>query len=147
METTQYKYSTKQVVYVLLLFLGMIGFGFYEIETDPHTDYLWKIMIPFIILFGVFLVYICYKYLLPLLRGETILELDNDKLQFRVTNLTVYWKDVASIDYSTGSRSSSWTIRFYMKDGSKTGTMSTLYIAGADMAIYNTVITYFEKYK
>ncbi len=147
MDITKYKYSKKQTVYALLLFLGMIIFGCYFIITDAPADALWKIMIPFIVLFGAFLIYLCYKYLLPLLRGETILELDNRQLQYRVTNLTIRWKDVASISYSTGSRSSSWSISFFMKDGGKAKTMPTLYIAGDNKAIYDTVIRYFEKYK
>jgi len=147
METTKYKYSAKQTVYAILLFLGMIIFGCYEIKTDAPADDLWKIMIPFIVLFGAFLIYVCYKYLLPVLRGDTVLELDNYQLQYRVTNLTICWKDVANISYSTGSRSSSWSINFFMKDGGKAKAIPTLYIAGDNSAIYNTVITYFEKYK
>ena len=147
METTQYKYSAKQTAYAVLLFLGMICFGYYEIATDAPADDFWKIMTPFVILFGAFLVYICYKYLRPLLRGDMVLELDNYKLYYRVSDLTIYWKDVASISYSTGSRSSSWSISFYMKDGGEAKTISTLYIAGDNMAIYNTVTGYFEKYK
>jgi len=147
METTKYKYSAKQTTYVILLFFGMIIFGCYEIIRDSPADGLWKIMIPFIALFGAFLIYICYKYLLPMLRGETVLELDDYQLQYRVTNLGIPWKDVASISYSTGSRSSSWSINFYMKDGGKPKTVPTLYIAGDNSAIYNAVITYFEKYK
>jgi hypothetical protein len=147
MEITKYKYSAKQTVYALLLFLGMIIFGCYEIKSNSPADALWKIMIPFIGLFGVFLIYVCYKYLLPVLRGETVLELDNYQLQYRVTNLTICWNDVERISYSTGSRSSSWSINFFMKDGSKAKTIPTLYIAGDNNAIYNTVVTYFEKYK
>jgi hypothetical protein len=147
MDVTKYKYSAKQTVYAILLFLGVIIFGCYEIKSDAPADDLWKIMIPFIVLFGAFLIYVCYKYLLPVLRGETVLELDNFQLQYRVTNLTIHWKDVASISYSTGSRSSSWSISFFMKDGSKAKTIPTLYIAGDNNAIYDTVITYFEKYK
>jgi hypothetical protein len=104
-------------------------------------------MIPFALAFGVCLVYICYKYLRPLVRGEKVLELDGYKLYYAIADLTVYWKDVASISYTTGSRSTSWSIRFYMKDGSKTRTITTLYVAGSDASIYNTVIRYFEKYK
>jgi hypothetical protein len=147
MDVTKYKYSAKQTVYAILLFLGVIIFGCYEIKADAPADDLWKIMIPFIVLFGAFLIYVCYKYLLPVLRGETVLELDNYQLQYRVTNLTICWKDVASISYSTGSRSSSWSISFFMKDGGKAKIMPTLYIAGDNSAIYNTVIMYFEKYK
>ena len=143
MDVTKYKYSAKQTVYAILLFLGMIIFGCYEIKSDAPADDLWKIMIPFIVLFGAFLIYVCYKYLLPVLRGETVLELDNYQLQYRVTNLTICWKDVASISYSTGSRSSSWSISFFMKDGGKAKTMPTLYIAGDNRAIYNTVISVF----
>jgi len=147
MDVTKYKYSAKQTVYAILLFLGLMSFGYYEIKTDAPADALWKIMIPFLLLFGAFLVFICYKYLLPLIRGETVLELDNYCLQYKVSNLTIYWKDLASISYSTGSRSSSWSINFFMKDGSKTKAITTLYIAGDDKAIYNTVVKYFEKYK
>jgi hypothetical protein len=146
-ETTKYKYSTKQTTYVILLFVGIIIFGCYEIKTDAPADDLWKIMIPFVILFGAFLVYVCYKYLLPILRGEAALEMDSYQLQYRITNLTISWKDVASISYSTGSRSSSWSISFFMNDGGKPKTMPTLYIAGDNSAIYNTIIAYFEKYK
>ena len=80
-------------------------------------------------------VYLCKKFFFPLVRGETALEIDKEKLQFYVTNRVIYWKDVKSIDHDTLNHGG-WAIIFAFKDGSENIDISTKYVAGDDEQIY-----------
>lgn len=103
-------------------------------------------MVPAILGLAALLAYVCCKFFLPLIRGEIILELEADKLQYAVKDTIVYWKDVGSIDYVIGAKTGSWSIWFLMKNGSQDKKISTNYIAGNNETIYNVIVSYFEKY-
>jgi len=147
MEVVKYKYSVYQTWFAVIILSGLIFFCLYTIKNDSPGDNIWEIIGPFALLLAAMLAYICGKFLLPLIRGETILELDQDKLRYAVKNDSIYWKEVDSINYVIGAKTGSWSIRFVMKDGSRNRKISTKYIAGDDKTIYNTIVDYFEKYK
>jgi hypothetical protein len=79
------------------------------------------------------------------MRGETILELDKEKLQYFPRNKVIYWKEVEDIDNVVGAKSGSMSIRFLMKDGVRQR-ISTKYIAGNDQTLYDTIRTFFFNY-
>src|ERR1700733_8475492 len=146
METIKYKYSAYQTWFAVIFLLFLIGFCLYSEKTNNPGNSVWNPMAFFILFVAGLLVYTCYKFFLPLLRGETILELDKDKLQYVAKNRIIYWKAIERIDYVVGTQTGNWSIRFIMKDGSPDQKVSTLYIAGKDKTIYETIMAYFEKY-
>src|SRR5450432_1712128 len=82
MEVIKYPYSKYQNWFAVTLLLSMISFCLYAIITDSPGDNIWWLMAPCILCLGALLTYLCSKFFFPLLRGETILELDKDKLQY-----------------------------------------------------------------
>jgi hypothetical protein len=144
METIKFKYSAYQTWIAVILLSCLICFCLYSEKTNSKDAL--NPMLLFIAVLAGLLVYTCYKFLLPLLQGKTILELDKDKLQYAAKNRVIRWKDIARMDYNIGSQTGNWAIRFIMKDGSPDQKVSTLYIAGKDKAIYDTIADYFEKY-
>jgi hypothetical protein len=145
METIKFKYSTYQTWFAVILLSSLICFCLYSLKTNNRGSVLDPMLLFIAILAGL-LIYTCYKFLLPLLQGKTILELDQEKLQYVAKNRVIHWKDIARMDYNIGSQTGNWAIRFVMKDGSPDQKVSTLYIAGKDKAIYDTIADYFEKY-
>jgi hypothetical protein len=145
MEPIKYPYSTFQNIFSTLLILGLNFFPFYMIVRFPA--------LPASLFLGALLlgtvamaVYLCKKFFFPLLRGKTALEIDKDKLQFFITNRTIYWKDVIKIDYFSLNHGG-WSIKFVMRDGNEDLSISTKYVAGNDATIYDAIVEYFEKHK
>ena len=108
METIKYKYSAYQTWFAVILLSCLVGFCLYSEKTNNRGNSALNPMIFFILFVAGLLVYTCYKFLLPLLRGETILELDKDKLQYAAKNRIIYWKDVGRIDYVVGAQTGNW---------------------------------------
>ena len=145
MEPKKYPYSKSQNYTSIVLVLGLNTVFLYLIISSSNLF--------LSIVFGVLLlcmvaltVYICRKFFFPLLRHDTALELDNEKLQFYVDNKTIYWKDVKSINHKV-QKNADWVVTFAFKNGSKDIDVFQKYIAGDDKAIYDTITEYFEKYK
>ena len=145
MEVIKYPYSKYATWFFVILLPGFMLFCLYAIITDSPGDNIWEAMVPVILFFGIMLAYLCRKFFFPLLRGETALELDREKLQFFSSKKVVYWKDVQKTD-SWSSKNAAGA-RFVMEDGSRDIKISTKYVAGKDAAIYDTIVEYFEKYK
>jgi hypothetical protein len=132
MESVKFKYGPGQVWWsVLLPFVVVVVF----------TIYLFSLVaLPFsgmTFFFG-------WKFFLPYRRGDTILELDDEKLQYFFKNKTVYWREILLIN--CGATRNGLEIRLEMKAGNYYDfNIFTQYIAGKDKAIYDTIMEYFEK--
>jgi len=146
METIKYKYSPYQTWFSVILLSSLTGFCLYSVKTNNLVKNPWDPIVFFIVLLVGLLIYTCVRFLVPLLQGKTILELDKEKLHYAAKNRIIYWKAVERIDYVVGAQTGNWSIRFIMKDGTPDQKVSTLYIAGKDKAIYETIMAYFEKY-
>lgn len=89
-------------------------------------------------------------YLIPYLKDETVLELDNDKLQLflkgklllQVPRDVAYWKDIAEINFTSPDKGAP-VISFIMKDKNTFG-FRTRYIAADASDIYGTIMWYFR---
>jgi hypothetical protein len=87
------------------------------------------------------------------MREKPAIVMDNEKFQSFITGKlllqiavgTIYWKDIADIEYTNAGRFGS-IISFTMNDGSVAG-ISTKYISGDDKGIYKIVMDYFKKYR
>ena len=143
MDETEYKYSIVQNIFSVILALGMNIFTLFMTIRFPALPAS-LILSALFLCTAVMTFYLCKKFFFPLLRGETALELDKEKLQFYITNRIIYWKDVKSIDYNTLNHGG-WAIVFIMKDRSENIDISTKYIAGNDKDIYNSIVKHFEK--
>jgi hypothetical protein len=146
MNTTKYLYSTVQSWFGAILLTGMISFPVFMIVSFASDYQIWLAMIPFIIIIGGMVVYFCRKFFFPLLRGETALELDEEKLHFFITKRIIYWSDIENIDHFWLNHGG-WSINFTMTGSGKNISISTKYVAGDDEIIYNSIIEYFKKYR
>ena len=142
MKTKIFPYSSS-TWFAAILSLGINIFPLYGLVT-LGSDYRVLLCFGLILLCTAgMLGYFCKKFLFPFLRRDTALELDEDKLQFYITNRTIYWKDIKKIDHFSLNHGG-WSIDFTMKDGSDQIRISTKYIAGDNEDIYNTIVEYFE---
>ena len=78
METISYKYSTFRTSFVTLFIFAFLIFITWGAITSTGDDRL--ITIVGVLLLACLLFYVCNKLFLPMLRGETIIEIDAEKV-------------------------------------------------------------------
>jgi hypothetical protein len=150
MDIKKYKYSAGQMFFdiSLLLFATLVC---YMAPITHNAGYkFWPIFGFLLLIILARFIYLTITYFIPCLKNKTALELDNDKLQFfikgkllfQIPRDVAYWKDMEDIEFTSPLRGSAF-ISFKMKDGSAFG-FRTLYIAGNDSDIYNTIMQYFK---
>jgi len=149
MEPIQYNYSKFRASFVTLfifLFLIFITWGAIISTGDDRL-----MMIVGVLLLACLLFYVCNMLLLPMIQGETILEVDSEKFKYTLKDLTLYWKDIDDLDYEDidFSRNDSHTfrIRFTMKESGSEKRISTWFIAGDNKEIFNSILNTFLKYR
>lgn len=86
-------------------FSGVIIFCLYLGLSTPPGHNKWLYLIGLILVVCILLGYFCKKYFFTMLQGKIALELDDEKLQFYITNRIIYWKDVEEITKQYGKNS------------------------------------------
>ncbi len=81
-------------------------FGFVLLEYYDHSGIFrpgYNYFSPWNCAFEVFIILFLINhsiwYLIPALRRQTILEIDDEKLKFRIKNKIIYWDDVSKVNY------------------------------------------------
>jgi len=87
LETITYKYSAFKTAFITMFIFVFGIFAAYRVITTTGDDRVSMIVVV-LILVGV-LIYVCNKIFLPTLHGETILEIDEEKLQYKFKDLTL----------------------------------------------------------
>jgi hypothetical protein len=146
-ETIQYPYSKKSGyagLAIMLIFILLLG-RTWTMSYLVHD-------VPGMVIFGLFILVILsimgimiYTRLIPALKGEVALELDENGVKDYIRNIILDWKDVEDIGLKPG-RSSAMLI-FELKfdsDFGKRVAVGLRWVEGRDRDIYDTVLAYFD---
>jgi hypothetical protein len=142
MEPTTYTYSKFLGWMSVLLFGGAILIMSYVslTDSDPKT---WLYLVLPASLCSAFLAYGLIRVLLPALRRDIAIELDNDKFQCNIIHVAIYWKDVFEIsEYYSRNYTA---VMVSMLDGSSPYKIPTKTIAGSTIAICKKMQEYFDR--
>jgi hypothetical protein len=145
METIQYQYSLKyslgtiilMIILMLLLFLNVVG---------ANNKIAWVIYGIFMFVFLFLLALLVIRRLIPALKGNIVLELDEQGISDYITDVSIGWNDIKEIDLIRGRSAS--TLRIRLKWESDYGNEIAIplrWIKGKDREIYDMVIDYFER--
>ena len=144
-ESTQYPYSLNfsigsivlMIILMLLLLSNVIG---------ANTVLIWAVF-GFCALISLFLLTILIaKRLIPALKGDIALALDDEGINDYIRDISIEWKDIEKIELIR-SRSAS-IMRIDLKwesDYGKQIAISLRWVKGKDAEIYDTVMAYFEQ--
>jgi hypothetical protein len=100
----------------------------------------------FVLMFASVLVLMIVTRLVPALKGEVALELDENGVKDYIRNIILDWKDVEDVALRPG-RSSAMLI-FELKfesDFGKRVFVSLRWVEGNDQELFNTVLAYFDE--
>lgn len=92
-----------------------------------------------------FLIYFCMKCLIPALRNEVALRLDDQKLEYDVTDTVIYWRDVTEISWRY--RRFSTNLSFKMAGDGKTLDISISWLFADNRELFDTVQKYLKQAK
>jgi hypothetical protein len=145
METTKYPYSLSyslasflvMLVLMLLLLTNVLG---------SNSKAGWIVYGVFVILFVLISALLIVKRIMPAIKGETALELNETCLVDYIRNITIDWKDIKEISLVNGRSSS--LIRVNLKWVSDHGSEIAIplrFVKGRDKDIYKEMKIYLAK--
>ncbi|MDB5016720.1 MAG: hypothetical protein JWQ84_1552 [Mucilaginibacter sp.] len=144
-EPIYYPYSLKfsigaivlMIIFLLMLLSNVIA---------AHNIAAWVIFCVLGIAFGFMIVLLVVKRLIPALKGDIALSLDQQGISDYIRDVSIGWKDIKEISLVRGRSAS--TLRIDLKWESDYGSQIAIplrWIKGKDQEIYETVLCYFEE--
>jgi hypothetical protein len=144
-ETTQYPYSLKfsigtiflMIVMMLLLLANTIG---------ANSKLGWIIYGIFSLMFLLMAALLISKRLIPAIKGNIALQLDDEGISDYIRDVSIDWKDIKDINL-VGGRSAAImqvNLKFESDYGSQVN-IPLRWVRGKDEEIYDTTMAYFEQ--
>lgn len=144
METTQYTYSIKFsagtiALMILLLLLLLPG------VVRTNTALSWILFGLFSVMSVFILALLVLKRLIPAIKGDIALALDEQGINDYIRDVSIEWKDIKAISLMRGR--SAAVLKVDLKFESDYGSSLSIplrWVTGNDDDIYDTVLAYFE---
>jgi hypothetical protein len=144
-ETTQYPYSINFSLGSILLMIILMLLLFRNVAVINNTVG-WALYGFCTLIFFFLVVLLIIKRLIPALRGDIALELDEEGINDYIRDISIEWKDIEKITLRRGR--SAATILIDLKWESDYGKQIGIllrWVKGNDAEIYDTVLAYFEQ--
>jgi len=147
-ETIQYPYSKNAALFGLTMPLVFFIITFNNLRYSYINGFIlsWVLIALADLIFLVLFTYILVKRLVPALKNQVALELNEEGITDYTRNIVIEWPDVKNIDMQLGRNFSKMIID--LKQETEYGTqiaISLRWIAGKDLEICNTTQAYFEE--
>jgi hypothetical protein len=147
-ETIEFPYSKNSAYLGVLLPLVFFGITFNNLKYSFLGHYYVSVIIISIadLVFLSLFIFVLIKRLIPALRNEVALELNEEGVVDYLRNIVIEWSDVKDINLESGRNFSKMVID--LKEETEYGTqiaISLRWIAGKDLEICQTTQAYFEE--
>lgn len=143
----QYPYSLKfsiGAIVVIIVFTMLLLTNVLQANNTLG----WGIFALFAIGFVFMLGMLVTKRLIPALKGDIALELDEEGISDYIRDVSISWPDIGQISIKSGRSAS--TLQIDLKWESDYGTQIAIplrWVKGKDREIYETALAYFEQFK
>jgi len=146
MEIAQYPYSLKYSIASLVLMIVFISMLLVNVLA-ANSLVGWAIFSFFALIFSLMFALVVVKRLIPALKGDIAMQLDNEGISDYIRNVSINWVDIDEISLVRGRSSSSVRIGLkFVSDYGSFITISLRWIKGNDDDIYDTISTYYQYY-
>ncbi|RWY50903.1 hypothetical protein [Mucilaginibacter gilvus] len=142
MGTTTFVYS-KAVGFTGIAFFAGFMSVFFVLGFIANDSKLWMFVSFIEVSILISLAFFVRRCLVPALKNQPALTLDDEKLTFPVTGSVIYWKDVIEISFDK-SRYTKYLSFDLLGDRKNIG-LGLTWVRGDNKAIYETVQEYFEQ--
>jgi hypothetical protein len=96
--------------------------------------------VAFLIILPFFIIYHCYKYLMPMLLMKSAIELDSEKINVRLKHKIVYWNDVKEITVND-----LFNIAVIKLNNKKKVRIFLNCVRGNNYDVYETILSYYKR--
>jgi predicted secreted protein len=140
MRVVTFSYSKFAVWHVLAFGMVLVGLILFtaSIDTGPDTSTCF-----FLILLVCLSSYFISKFLVPVIKKQSALSLDEEKIFVRRSNTTVYWRDIAGISWYQFGRTGYLLLE--RKDGKSDIKVKTDFFSAENDVILKVVQDYFHE--
>jgi hypothetical protein len=145
-EPAQYSYSLKFSLATLAVMIVLMAIVLHNV-WGHQTDIVWMVLGFCSLVFITLSAVIITKRLVPAIKGNVALQLDDEGISDFIKEISIEWKDVKEIHLVPGRSAS--IIRVDLKWETNYGSQIAIYlrwIKGKDKEIYETTLAYFEHY-
>jgi len=147
-ETIVYPYSKNSAVLGVVLPLVFFAITFNNLKYSWLNHYNISLMLIFLadLVFLSLFIFVLIKRLVPALRNEVALELNDEGITDYLRNIVIEWADVKDINMESGRNFSKMIIdlKHETEYGSQIA-ISLRWIKGKDLEICETTMAYFEE--
>jgi hypothetical protein len=146
-EPAQYPYSLKFSLATLAVMIILMAIVLHNV-LGYQTDLIWIIVGFCGLVFATLSVVIVMKRLVPAIKGNVALQLDDEGISDFIKEISIEWKDVKEIHLVQGRSAS--IMRVDLKWETDYGNQIAIYlrwVKGKDKEIYETTLSYFEHYR
>jgi hypothetical protein len=141
----QYPYSLKfSIGYIVLMVILMLLLLSNTMAANSKLG--WIIFGLFAVFFLFMLTMLIIKRLLPAIKGDIALQLDEEGISDYIRDVSIDWNDIKEINLVRGR--SAFTMRIDLKFESDYGSQVAIplrWVKGKDDEIYETTLAYFEQ--
>lgn len=147
-ETIEYPYSKNSAILGVVLPLIFFGITFNNLQysfVNHFTISLILISFADLVFFSLFF-FILFKRLIPALRNQVALELNEEGITDYLRNIVIEWADVKDINLERGRNFSKMIIDLkHETDYGSQIAISLRWVQGKDLEICETTMAYFEE--
>lgn len=147
-ESIQYPYSKNSALLGVGLPLIFFAITFNNLRYSYINGYIlsWMIIVVADLVFLALLLFVLIKRLIPALKNEIALELNEEGIVDYIRNIVIEWGDVREINLEMGRNSSKMVIDLKEEtDYGKQIAIPLRWVAGKDLEICETTQAYFEE--
>jgi hypothetical protein len=139
-----YPYSLKFSVGAIVLMIVLMLLLLFNVMSANNT-LAWSVFGVFLFFFLFMVTLLVTQRLVPALKGNTALQLDDEGISDYIRDVSINWEDIKEISLVRGRSAS--TIVIYLKFESDHGSMITIHlrwVKGNDSEIHDNILAYFE---
>lgn len=147
-ETIDFPYSKNSAFMGVALPVVFFAITFNNLRLSFLGGYTlsWIIITIADLIFMMLFLYVLIKRLIPALKNEVALELNEEGITDYIRNIVIEWADVQDINLERGRNFSKMVIDLKEEtDYGKQIAISLRWVAGKDLEICNTTMAYFEE--
>jgi len=150
MQTIAYPYSKVSGIFFSALLLAIISMSIPHlikfINNHELTNWVFILIFDFVI--TLILLYIVIKQLIPALKNQIALELNETGLVSYAKNVIIEWKDIKDVRLIMGKSSSALELNFKWKtDHGNYIRIPLGFVKGNDSKIYDTILSYLQNHQ
>jgi hypothetical protein len=143
-EPVQYPYSLKFSIGAIVLMMILMLLLLFNVMSANNT-LAWSVFGVFLFFFLFMVTLLVTQRLIPALKGNTALQLDDEGISDYIRDVSINWEDIKELSLVRGRSASTIVVGLkFESDHGDSVTIHLRWVKGNDGKIYGTMLAYFK---